>query len=196
MEPAGRPWDPTSPPAIVSTVDLHVSKRLLWIGDAAYPLQNIARVYTFIPKPRRAEALLRCFRRTAATVSVAVVLRFFGKIWSSVNGGSGNDGLNSFITFAGAVAVFYFISELIPVLTAQPQFVLAVETSGPSIAVVTSSDPNRLRQIAYQIASAIEDPGASFHVRVDRISLSPRHYHFGDSVNMYGGSGNVGVAKG
>ena len=35
---------------------------------------------------------------------------------------------------------------------------------------------------------------SEFHVQVERLMISsPQNYHFGDNVNMYGGSGNVGI---
>lgn len=79
-------------------------------------------------------------------------------------------------------------------LTAPSHYVLAVETSGPSTAVVTSHRPELLNQLVGQIAHAIENPETEFAVKVESISISPRNYHFGDNVNMYGGSGNVGIS--
>jgi hypothetical protein len=32
-------------------------------------------------------------------------------------------------------------------------------------------------------------------VVVERLTVSPTNYHFGDNVNMYGGQGNVGISK-
>ncbi|KPI19726.1 hypothetical protein OK074_7802 [Actinobacteria bacterium OK074] len=81
------------------------------------------------------------------------------------------------------------------VLGSPPHFVLAVETSGPSTAVVTSHHPERLRRLAGQVTYAIENPQAEFQVRVDTIRISPSHYCFGDNVNMHGGTRDVGIDK-
>lgn len=59
------------------------------------------------------------------------------------------------------------------------------------------SSPNReqLDQIVGHITHAIENPDTEFHMRVGSILINPHNYHFGDNVNMYGGTGNVGMTK-
>lgn len=51
-------WDvpppPATPPRAMTDIELRVGKRLLWVGGAACPLRNIARVYAvfrFLPAP-------------------------------------------------------------------------------------------------------------------------------------------------
>ncbi|WP_031082223.1 DUF6232 family protein [Streptomyces sp. NRRL WC-3549] len=180
-------------------VDLRVSKRLLWVGGAAYPLQNIARVFTFVLRPRRKEAIALFCKRVVLAISVATGLTVV--IWLSTSiasigrpGDGGGGGLVTFVWMVTLAVVAYFVTELTPVLAARPHFVLAVETSGPSTAMVTSSDPNHLLRLVSQISHAIDHPEAEFTVRVEGISASPHIYHFGDNINMYGGSGNVGTA--
>lgn len=47
---------PPVAPSDGKSIDLRVSKRLLRMGDAAYPLHNLVRVYTTEFKPKRSEA--------------------------------------------------------------------------------------------------------------------------------------------
>ena len=183
---------PTQAPPWVG-VDLAVSRRLLWVGGACYPLHNIARVHTLTLRPRRKEAVLRFLKRCAIIAVVTIALTIVGGLTFMGSQDTGG-GLLSFIYLGSAAASVYSLVELIQVLTAPPCFVLAVETSGPSQAVVTSRDPQLLRQLVQQIAHAIEHPETEFRVRVDSISISPQNYYFGDNVNMYGGSGNVGMS--
>lgn len=49
------PMPPVTPPGGKS-IDLRVGKRLLWLGEAVYPLHNLVRVYTAEFKPKRWEA--------------------------------------------------------------------------------------------------------------------------------------------
>lgn len=191
--PAQPPVPPSAPAGGTDGVDLVVSKRLLWVGGAVYPLQNVTRVYTFTVRPRRLEAVLHCLRRVVSAVSVVVVLRMFNQAQAAT--GTGSAGSDTFVTIVGVAAVIYFIAEMLPVLTAQPQFVLAVETSGPSRAVVTSRFPHQLVDLVGRLAYAIDHPEMELHMRVERLTMSPRNYHFGDNVNMYGGTGNVGVSN-
>ncbi|WP_326597934.1 DUF6232 family protein [Streptomyces sp. NBC_01803] len=182
-------------------VDLRVSKRLLWIGDAYYPLHNLARVYTLTIRPRRKDAVLLFLKRlliigavtTFLSLLAAVIDESGGSFGSSDSNGSG--GLSALVVIIAVAALIYSLVVMLQVLGAPAHFVLAVETSGPSTAVVTSQRPDQLRQLARQIADAIENPEADFAVRVNTITISPKHYYFGDSVNMYGGTGNVGMAS-
>ncbi|GFE39956.1 hypothetical protein Stube_46290 [Streptomyces tubercidicus] len=177
-------------------VDLRVSKRLLWIGDAYYPLQNVARVYTLTIHPRRKDAVV-LFVKRLLLLGLATVFLF---LLSAMGGGFGSSdsdsgGLTALVVIAAGAALVYSLVEMLKVLSAAPHFVLAVETTGSSTAVVTSPDPDQLRRLAHQIAHAIENPEAEFVVRVNTVSVSPKHYYFGDNVNMYGGTGNVGMAS-
>ncbi|MEU1081489.1 DUF6232 family protein [Streptomyces sp. NPDC005908] len=186
------PSPPAVPPRAVRAVDLRVGKRLLWVDGAAYPLQNITRVYTFTLTPRRKEATLRFLKRAALTLSVAFGLTIVAGL-ASIGNTSMAGGILMF-TWMGALAALVFSAvELFSVLGAPPQYVLAMETSGPSIAMVTSGDPHQLDRLVEPIVRAIENPEAEFQVKVEQLLVNPKNYYFGDNVNMYGGSGNVGV---
>ncbi|GAA2438485.1 hypothetical protein GCM10010433_44160 [Streptomyces pulveraceus] len=175
-------------------IDLRVSKRLLWVGGAAYPLQNIARVYTLTIHPRRKEAIVRFCKSVAITLAVAIALTILGAVTAMGSEDVGG-GIVTFVWYVTVAGLVYFLVELISVLSAQSHYVLAVETSGPSTAVVTSANREHLNQLVGYIAHAIENPEAEFQVKVESITISPRNYYFGDNVNMYGGTGNVGMAS-
>ncbi|WP_406476072.1 DUF6232 family protein [Streptomyces platensis] len=197
--PAADPYPDVAPAASgqsIIGVDLRVSKRLLWVGDAYYPLQNVARVYTLTIHPRRKEAVV-LFVKRLLLLGVATVLLLLLAATNSGFGSSGDDsgGVTALVVIAAGAALVYSLVEMLKVLSAPPHFVLAVETTGPSTAVVTSPDPDQLRRLAHQIAHAIENPAAEFTVRVNTVTVSPKHYYFGDNVNMYGGTGNVGMAS-
>ncbi|MGX1757020.1 DUF6232 family protein [Streptomyces lydicus] len=194
---------PDVPPAgsarSATGVSLRVSKRLLWVGEAYYPLHNIARVHTLTIHPRRKDAVLLFVKRLLIIGVVVTLLGLLaGLIDSSSGFGSsdsgGSPGLTALVVIVALASLVYCLVEMLKVLGAPSHYVLAVETSGPSTAVVTSPDQAQLRRLAQQIADAIENPKAEFEVRVDTITISPKHYYFGDNVNMYGGAGNVGMA--
>jgi hypothetical protein len=183
----------TAPPA---TVELRVSKRLLWIGSAVYPLHNISRVYTFILRPRRKEAVLRFLRYTAGTLVVAFIAMLPGLPSLAFQGSdSGAAGYIVWVWILALGAAIYFFVDMMSVLTAQPHYVLAVETAGASTGLVTSHDPRHLDQLVGQISYALDHPDTEFRVTVERLTVSPHNYYFGDNVNMYGGNGNVGITR-
>ncbi|MFE7565510.1 DUF6232 family protein [Streptomyces sp. NPDC057539] len=201
--PTADPYPDVAPAASAQPiigVNLRVSKRLLWVGDAYYPIQNIARVHTLTIHPRRKEAALLFVKRLLLIGAVTILLGLLAAAIDASSGfGSGDNGgsagLTALVLIVAGAALIYSLVEMVKVLGAPSHFVLAVETSGLSAAVVTSPHPDQLRRLAYQIADAIENPKAEFEVRVDTITISPAHYYFGDNVNMYGGTGNVGMAS-
>ncbi|OIJ91373.1 hypothetical protein BIV25_30055 [Streptomyces sp. MUSC 14] len=184
---------PPRQPAAVS-VELRVSKRILWIGAAVYPLHNIARVYTFVLRPKRREAVLRFLRNTGGMLIVGFLAMLPGLFAGAGGDSSGANGYVAFIWVAAVAAEIYFITELLSVLLASDHHVLAVETSGASTALVTSRTPQYLDQVVGQISYAIDHPDTEFKVTVESLHFSPKNYYFGDNVNMYGGNGNVGIS--
>ncbi|MEU4468905.1 DUF6232 family protein [Streptomyces sp. NPDC024017] len=197
QQPPGQ-WDvpppPATPPRAMTDVELRVSKRLLWVGQAAYPLRNIARVYTFTLHPKRKEAVIRFLTRTGITLAVAIGLSIIGSVTFLASESTGS-GLLTFVWIGSGAALIYFLVDMLSVVTAQSHYVLAIETAGPSTAMVTSRNPQHLDQLVGYVAGALENPDTEFQVTVERLTInSPTNYHFGDSVNMYGGSGNTGIA--
>ncbi|MEV3873210.1 DUF6232 family protein [Streptomyces sp. NPDC049906] len=199
--PAAPPPDPTGgtgslPTGLTGSLDLRVSQRLLWVGGAVYPLHNIARVYTYTLHPRRKEAVVRFVRRVGLTLAVTTVLSLLGML-IEILGREGGGG--TFVSLAWAVALgvlVYALVDMIMVLSSPTHFVLGIETSGPSTAVIAGRDHAQLRQLVRDISQAIENPSEEFRVRVETLVISsPSNYYFGDNVNMYGGNGNVGMAN-
>ncbi|MGW6903751.1 DUF6232 family protein [Streptomyces sp. NPDC054940] len=195
-EPAGHfdiPPPPVAPPQALRGIDLRVSKRLLWVGGAAYPLENITRVYTFTLTPKRKEATLTFLKRVGIILAVAFAMTILGAVTAL---GSQNvaGGIITFVWLGAVAGLVLSLVELMSVLTAPTHYVLAVETNGPSIAMVTSADPRHLDSLVGTVAHAIDNPEAEFQVTVGTLSINPRNYHFGDNVNMYGGTGNVGIS--
>ncbi|MCX5146586.1 DUF6232 family protein [Streptomyces sp. NBC_00320] len=191
--PSAPPASPPSMPPQGHGIELRISRRILWVGGAAYPLESIARVYTFTLNPRRKDATIRFLKNLAVVLASAFALTILAGLTSFADRDAAETIL-SFVWLGAAAALVWSLVEWGAVLTASSHYVLAVETSGPSIAVVTSKDPGTLHQLVGQITHAIDNPDTELYgVRVDTIVINPRNYHFGDNVNMYGGSNNVGM---
>ncbi|MER6626941.1 DUF6232 family protein [Streptomyces sp. NPDC000987] len=180
------------PPANGTTVDLKVSRRLLWVGEAAYPLHNISRVHTFVLKPKRTEAVNEFLKWTALTAVALVAVQAISQDASSRSQENGSArGLGAL----GLVVVIGLFVRMLKMWNTPPEHVLAVETASGSTSLVTLPDPAQLRQLVLYIVNAIENPGAEFHVRVASLQVNPKNYQFGDTVNMYGGLRNTGMVK-
>ncbi|RSS79989.1 DUF6232 family protein [Streptomyces sp. WAC06614] len=190
--PSAPPAPPLPPMRGGHGVALRISRRLLWVGEAAYPLHNIARVHTFTLRPDRWGAFMSFLKWLFGSAVVLVLLQITSAGSSSYAERNANaDGLWA---LGIGVAVVLVVSLCVR-LAAPSQYVLGVETSGPSTALVTLPEKEQLRQLVGLIVHAIEHPEAEFSVRVERLSINPKNYHFGDSVNIYGGAGHTGVSK-
>ncbi|MFB7606049.1 DUF6232 family protein [Streptomyces gardneri] len=174
---------------------LVISKRLLWVGRAAYPLENIVRVYTFVLRPRRAEAVRKFLKRVAVLLLATLGVLFFvflADAFSREDPGAFFGFLLQlgFMSIVGAL--IWSAVDMLLVVTASSHYVLAIETNGQSTAMV-SGDPRHLDGLVAQIATAIDEPDAHLKVVVGALSISnPSNYYFGDAVNIYGGTGNTG----
>ncbi|GLF95350.1 DUF6232 family protein [Streptomyces yaizuensis] len=194
--PGADPGTGSPPTGLTSVLDLRVGKRLLWVGEAVYPLQSVARVYTYTLRPRRAEAVTRFVRRVGLTLAVTAMLTLLGGVIAAVGQEEGPVSLLGLLWLAALAALVYSLVDMIRVLSAPALFVLGVETSGPSTAVVAGRDHAQLRQLVHRISYAIEHPETEFQVRVETLVISsPSNYYLGDTVNMYGGMGNVGMGS-
>ncbi|MFJ5827848.1 DUF6232 family protein [Streptomyces sp. NPDC093089] len=195
--PVPRPAHSPPPSAPPPRNGIVISKRLLWVHGGAYPLENIVRVYTFVLRPRRGEAFVRFLKRGGATLAVLLILMYFEDSTSSSwdSGGGDSEGFLGVALFLVACLMIYFIGDMCSVVFALPHDVLAIETNGRSTALVTGKRAY-LNGLVQSIAEAIDKPDAEFQAAVGTLSITNYgNYFFGDAVNMYGGSGNTGVAK-
>ncbi|MFJ3923681.1 DUF6232 family protein [Streptomyces sp. NPDC090022] len=170
-----------------------MSRRLLWVGEAAYPLHSIARVQTFVAKPDRWGAFTSFLKRLAGLAVAFVVLQLVNED-SGGYASSREDNADVLWGLAVVVAIGLVV-HLFVQLAAPSRYALSVETNGPAAAVVTLPEPEQLRHLVGRIVHAIEHPEAEFSVIVERLSVNPRNYHIGDNVNINGGTGHTGVSK-
>ncbi|MFD9289214.1 DUF6232 family protein [Streptomyces sp. NPDC060030] len=161
-----------------------MTKGLLWVGEAAYPLRNLARVYTVDVIPNRAKAWRQFWWRAGILFGLLLVVKQIDSMVAAI-----------LLINPGGLALVYFTIRLLIVIKSKDYYALAAETCGQSTAMVTAADRGHLRSLAFAITEAIDNPAAEFQMQVQAINFNPRHYHTGDNVNMYGGVGNTGVAK-
>ncbi|GAB1340804.1 hypothetical protein ACE1SV_73940 [Streptomyces sp. E-15] len=207
--PPPRPSEPPAPPrayaaagapgpSLLPRGDLVISDRLLWVNRAAYPLENITRVYTFVLTPRRGEAFVQFLKRGGGTVVLILVLMLFSDMSggsSDFDSSSGDDSVIQFLLVLAVLVLIYFFGEMASVVFASSHYTLAIETNGRSTALV-AGDPRHLDALVVKIAETIDKPNAVLRARVETLSITNYgNYHFGDSVNIYGGSGHTGVLK-
>ncbi|WP_371635337.1 DUF6232 family protein [Streptomyces zaomyceticus] len=189
MPPSGPPpGSPEPPPLIPSdsrrgdTLRLRVSRRMLWVGAAAFPLHNITRVEAFKLKPDRGAAFLRFLKWLVVAVLVYVAIN----VASDGDASVGEEGNPLFVVILIALVVF-----LLKELFAPARPVLLVETASGSAVLLTLPSMDELRDIAGRIAAAIDNPAAEFSTVVRQFNNNTNNY--GPVVNMNGGQNNRGI---
>ncbi|MFJ4653402.1 DUF6232 family protein [Nocardia sp. NPDC088792] len=132
------------------TIGVRISRRVLWIGDDAYPLQNIARVGPREVVPPRTTPVRDYLKIVLTGVIPAII--------AGLVLGSGVGWLVFLIVFAAGT--FRLIRALTN--TKNKLFALIIETAGASNTVLVSSDIAAVYEIAENIMKAIDDPQFEF----------------------------------
>ena len=154
-------------------LEVGVSRRILWIGAAAYPLHNIARAQTVEIRPARGGAIRKYLGQVAAWLllgfAVAILL--------------GDQGALALLI----VLVLATIStiRLCFALTARSYYAMLIETSGSPQTALVSSDYREVATIVEQTMDAIDNPSAEFHTQVSHVT------NIGEQYNL-SGQGNIG----
>ncbi len=132
--------------------EIRISKRLLRIGNQAYPLANIGRVQTLRIEWGRRIATFREFVGLLLVISVIVfVLPALG---------FGNS--TSVLTLT--VIVIAGIVVLSRLLNRQRRFVLFIETTGAQTTALAGKAEREIREIEQAVVAAIENPPAQEQV--------------------------------
>jgi hypothetical protein len=189
------PPPPPAPPEGngVQMVELKVSKRILWVAGAAYPVRGITRIHTFVLRPRIGEAFVS-FLKWAVLTAVATVL-LQALTTSRQTFSQYEDEPQQWPWIVGALVAAILLVRLLAVMMQQPKHVLAVETASGSTALVTLPNPQFLHNLVHDLAAAIENPDSELHMLVDSLQINPSSYYFGDTVNMYGTHSSTGMKK-
>jgi hypothetical protein len=152
-------------------LEVSVSRRILWIGSAAYPLHNIARAQTVELHPDRAGAVSKYFRQLVAWVVPGLVL--------------------GIVLHAGVALVFVLVLVAISTirlrsaLKARSYYAMLIETSGSPQTALVSADRREVTTIVEQTMEAIDNPSAEFHTQVNHVT------NIGEQYNLHG-HGNTG----
>ncbi|WP_037901310.1 DUF6232 family protein [Streptomyces sp. NRRL S-350] len=166
-----------------NVITVSVSRRVLWVGGDAYPLQHIARARQLVWwPPKRSWTIIRFVRQVFALAFAATVL---GALLQN----STEPGQAAAVPGALLVAgLAYCIYRLVTRLRQRPLYKLVIETSNASTTAVVSHDPRQIGQLIEMIMDAIDNPQAEFAVQVENV-------HIGDRINQYGND-NIGKQVG
>jgi pSer/pThr/pTyr-binding forkhead associated (FHA) protein len=175
-------------------INIRVSRRILWVDDEAYPLQNIARAQTVELRRDRGAALWRYLKAMVCWVllgaAATAATEFSTRLSSSQGSNALHDAGVGVLVLALVLAVISTI-RLIAVLLSRTYYALVIETSGTPSTALVSDDEAQVRQIVHGIISAIDNPQAEFEVKVE----NHNYKHFGDNITQYGAGSTGKVSK-
>jgi hypothetical protein len=154
-------------------LEVGVSRRILWIGAAAYPLHNIARAQTVEIRPDRAGSV----RKYLGQVLAWLVLGFAVAVLP------GHQGVLAVFIVLGLLAISTI--RLGFALTAGSYYAMLIETSGSPQTALVTADRREVATIVQQTMEAIDNPSAEFHTQVNHVT------NIGEQYNL-SGHGNIG----
>jgi Family of unknown function (DUF6232) len=153
-----------------------VSRRILWVGAEAYPLQNIARARAIELAARRGAAVRRylgavifCGILGAAAAVVATKLSTAASPPSSAL-----TAMHGVEIVAAALIVISTV-RLIVKLSARTLYALVIETAGTPFAALVSTERNTIIDLVRMIMDAIDNPQAEWNLMV-------KDLHVGDKI--------------
>jgi len=126
-----------------------VSRRVPWVGEAAYPLQTIARAQRVKLVPKRGAALRNYVKAVLLWILLgavaAIVLSSAGLLRSGANT------LAGLVIIAVPVLIVVRTVRLIGVLLPPKLYALIIETAGPPRTALVSTDENRVLELVHRI---------------------------------------------
>lgn len=165
-------------------IDVRVSRRVLWIGAEAYPLNNIARATTVRIDPDRKAAVGRF---TSAVVTLAVLTLFAFWAIQQTATGADREAFTRFVVIADLAIGLIVVVRLVAVMLRRTYYALVIETAGSPRTALVSIDQDEVHGLVHRIMESIDNPQADFDVKVNNYIG-----HIGDNVNVFGGRGNTG----
>jgi len=150
------------------SITVSVSKRILHIGDAAYPLANIARVQAEPVKFVRWPAIRRFIIQAVIWIALGVAATFAIKYAvSHGTGGLTHDSQQRYlgiVRIAAGALIALSLARLLYRLgpTWRRQYALIVETSGMANAVIINPSRGLITDLVGKITRALENPDQAY----------------------------------
>jgi hypothetical protein len=178
-------------------IKVRVSRRILWVGAEAYPLQNIARARAVELVPQRAAAV----RRYLGAVIFCLILGVAAAVVATKLTTNASVPNSAFTALHGVeiVAVALIVISTIRLfvkLSARTLYALVIETAGTPFAALVSTERNTVIDLVRMIMDAIDNPQAEWNIMVPEIHVGDKVYGdkiSGDKIKVAGRQ-NVGQA--
>lgn len=170
-------------------INVEISRRVLRIGAAAYPVQNIARAQTVTLVPKRGTA----WRRYVVAVVFWVILGVAAAVAVKKVTGLSNSGLTALHGVEVAALVLLVVStiRLIVKLSARTFYALVIETAGTPRTALVGANQREVTQLVNEIMEAIDDPAAELHYHMENVQLGGTRIQAGRDAYTAGGDQKI-----
>ncbi len=159
-------------------IEFRISRRTLWVGMQAYPLQNVTRVQAVEHSPNRGRMVRGYLRQAGAWVGLGVAgLVVLGCLGDAVPPAVS-------VTYAAAVCLVLAVHtvRLIRGLTLPNLHILSVATAGSANAALVSTDQKLIHDLTHRIVDAIDNPAMEYAIKVDHMDIVYGDKYGGDRV--------------
>ncbi|MFJ9840190.1 DUF6232 family protein [Kitasatospora sp. NPDC101155] len=151
-----------------------MSRRVLWIGGDAYPLQHIARARQLVWwPPKRLRTVIRFVRQVIGLLFAA---GFLGALTKNATDQSMARAVPGVLLVA---ALLFCLYRFVTRLRQRAVYKLVIETSNSATTAVVSHDARQIGNLIQMIMEAIDNPQAEFALQVENV-------HIGDKITQYG----------
>ncbi|MBD0693610.1 DUF6232 family protein [Streptomyces sp. CBMA123] len=156
-----------------NVIDVRVSRRVLWIGGDAYPLQHIARARQLVWwPPKRSRTIIRFVRQV-------VGLLFAVSFLSAVTHNAADKIQAALPAVLLLIGFLFLLYRLVTRLRLKALYKLVIETSNAATTAVVSHNEWQITNLIQMIMEAIDNPQAEFAFQVENL-------HVGDKITQYG----------
>ncbi len=161
--------------------EVQVTKRVLWIGRDAYPLQNIARAQVRTVYPVRGTPKKDYFKAIARWVGLGIIAAIVMAI-----AGVHDSGIYAIllVLILCAVSTIRLAQAIQKERRKREYYLLMIQTSGDPQTLLASTDRGLIDDLIQTIMAAIDDATVAYHNWIT---------NYGDIVSQYG-SNNIGVS--
>lgn len=168
------------PKLAAANTEVRVTRRVLWVGGDAYPLQNIARAQVRTLRPRQGtpvkDFLLEILRWIVLTVVVITAMTLVGL-----------RGAASYVVVILVMLVLVSVLKLTRAVNREREkkeyHLLVLQTSGDPRTLLASTDRDQIYELVQTIMAAIDDAEVSYHNWISN--------YYGDVIRQYGNE-NIG----
>jgi hypothetical protein len=160
--------------------EVRVSKRVLWVGSDAYPLQNIARAQVGTLRPEHGTPVRNYLKDLLRWIGLCVAIFIATAIL-------GLHKADAYVIYVFVVLIVISTIRLARALDQErkkrPYYLLLLQTSGDPRTVLASTDQDQIYELVRVIMEAIDNAAIAYQNWISN--------HYGDIISQYGNE-NIG----